>query len=230
VRIVYMAGKSLSSKINDLFRQCKWEEARKILQLERERDPRSHWVLTQLGVTFYEQLRYEDALKIFLASLNILGDCPLTLWNLAGTLDSLGKHAGAMQIYTWLLQSKKTADEDPCWESKEWTDALKTDCVYRMGVCFRHLGKKQEAEHCFRQYVNLLLTGIEGTYSIEDVGEQIQKLHASRKKASAGSELQRIFRSTLEQSGIQPVKGRRNVPPKFDEKELLPGRRVASKK
>src|SRR5436305_1817161 len=104
-------SKSISSKINELFQQCKWEEARDILERERERNPDSHWVLTQLGVTFYEQLKYRDALKIFVASLNLLSDCPLTLWNLAGTLDSLGKHADAMRIYSWLLQSKRTAEE-----------------------------------------------------------------------------------------------------------------------
>ena len=227
-----MASKSngRNSKINDLFQQCQWEEARKVLEREREQNPRSHWVLTQLGVTFYEQFKYEDALKIFLASLDVLGDCPLTLWNLAGTLDSLGKHADAMRIYTWLLQSKKTAAEDPCWESKEWTESLKTDCVYRMGVCFRGLGKKQEAERWFRQYVNLLLTGIEGTYSIEDVGAQIQKLHPSRRKASARNEWRKIVQSTLQQSGFERLKGRRLAPPQFNEQELLPGRRVASKK
>ena len=142
-----MDAKSLSSRINDLFHQNKWEEARKILEIESERDPHSHWVLTQLGVTFYEESKYEDALKLFFTSLNIVDTCPLTLWNMAGTLDALGEYARAVQIYTWLLQSTKSSDEDPCWESKEWTDALKTDCVYRLGVCFRHLGKKLEAEH-----------------------------------------------------------------------------------
>ena len=224
-----MPAKSLSSKIHELFRQGEWEEAREILEGEREKEPRSHWVLTQLGVTFYERFKYEDAYKLFLDSLNILNDCPLTLWNLAGTLDSLGKHADAIRIYTWLLRSKKTADESPCWESKEWSEVLKTDCVYRMGVCFRHLDKKHEAEHCFRQYVNLLLTGIEGTYSIEEVREQIQKVHASS-RITATSEFQRIVRSTLEHPGIKQPKGRSNAPPKFTEDKAIPSRRVASKK
>jgi tetratricopeptide (TPR) repeat protein len=223
-----MAAKSLSTKINDLFNQRKWEEARQILELERERDPQNHWVLTQLGVTFYEQFEYNHALKIFLASLNILNDCPLTLWNLAGTLDSLGKPDRAVEIYTWLLQSRITADEDPCWESKERTDALKADCVYRLGVCFRHLGKKPEAEHCFRQYVNLLLTGIDGTYSFEDVGVELRKIQ--RKKATERTELQKRFLSTLEQFGIEQAKSGQDAPPRFTERELLPGRRAASRK
>ena len=225
-----MAEKGLSSKINDLFRREKWDEARTILERERERNPQSHWVLTQLGVTFYEQYRYEDALGLFLASLNIKDDCPLTLWNLAGALDALGRTGEAIQIYSWLLQSNRTSDDDPCWESTERTDALKSDCVFRIGVCLRHLGKKQEAERWLREYVNILLGGISGIYSLEDVGEELQKLHAPRKKDPAHSELRRIVRSTLKQSGLEQLKGGRNAPPKFSEGELLPGRRVASKK
>ncbi len=224
-----MAARRLSSKINSLFCQCKWEQARNILEVARERSPRDHWVLTQLGVTFYEQHKYEDALKLFLASRDIVDNCPLTLWNHAGTLDALGKHTEAMQIYIWLLQSNKSPDDDPCWESKEWTDRLKTDCVYRLGVCFKHLGKKQEAEHCFRQYVNLLLEGVEGTYSIVDVTQQIQNLRVSSKRAPVRSELQRILDSTLRRSGLKGINGRSHAPPKFNEKELLPRRRLASK-
>jgi tetratricopeptide (TPR) repeat protein len=225
-----MAARRLSSKINSLFCQCKWEQARNILEVAREQSPRDHWVLTQLGVTFYEQHKYEDALKLFLASRDIVDNCPLTLWNHAGTLDALGKHTEAMQIYTWLLQSNKSPDDDPCWESKEWTDGLKTDCVYRLGVCFRHLGKKQEAEHCFRQYVNLLLEGVEGTYSIGDVTQQIRNLQVSSTRAPARSELQRILDSTLRRSGLKGINGRSHAPPKFNEKELLPRRRSASKR
>jgi tetratricopeptide (TPR) repeat protein len=225
-----MATKGLSTKIDDLFHQGEWEEAQRILEAERVQTPGNHWVLTQLGVTFYERHKYEAARTIFLQSLGIKDDCPLTLWNLAGTLDALGKHSDAMRVYTWLLQCKTTAKQDPCWESQKWTDALKTDCVYRMGVCFRRLGKKQEAEHCLRQYVNLLLTGIEGTYSIEDVRKQIHKLNVSREESGSSREPQRIFRTTLQEAGIDEVNGRRKAPPKFTEEVFLPGRRAARKK
>ena len=222
-----MATKGFSAKINELFEQDKWEDARALLERERKKDPNSHWVLTQLGVTFYEQRKYDEALRIFHASLEIKDDCPLTLWHLAGSLDALGKSAAAMRIYTWILESKTTPNDDPCWESKSWTDSLKTDSVYRLGVCFRHQGKKEEAERCFRQYVNLLLTGSEGTYTIEDVGAEIQKLHT---KSYGEKESKKIVLATLEQSGIERSKSRRKTPPKFSEDELFGMRPVASKK
>ena len=108
-----MTAKKLNGKIDDLFARGEWEEARRLLEKEREKAPDNHWVLTQLGVTLYEQQRYEEALPLFLASLKIVPDCPLTLWNLAGTLAALGKHAGAMRIYAWLLQSDRSPEDDP---------------------------------------------------------------------------------------------------------------------
>lgn len=219
----------LSDKINDLFQRGEWEKARRLLENEREGDSDNHWVLTQLGVTFYEQKRYKDALQLFKASCAIVADCPLTLWNLAGTLDLLGKHRDAIKIYTWLLQTKLSPEEDPCWESKEWTDALKTDTLFRLGSCLQSLGKKRKAEDFYRQYLNLLLIGGDGTYSAEEVTSRIRSLHEGKNAPAAGA-LQKAVKSAIQLSGNKPRKGRRIAPPSLGARELLVGQRAASKK
>ncbi len=203
-----------------LIAQEEWEEARKVIQAELAREPDNHWLMTQLGVTHYEQEDYREALKLFLSSLKIVGDCPLTLWNVAGALDAIGKLEVAIEIYTWLLKSKKSAEVDPCWESAEWTDALKTDCVYRLGVCFQHLEQGESAAHCFRQYVNLLLAGMNGSYPIEDAASHIRKLQ-SKGKQQVGKEVRETIHSTLQDSGIQSIQGGRRKLPKLKLDELL---------
>ena len=187
-----MAKETFSDKINRLFRENEWDEACELLEAERAKDPESHWVLTQLGVTYYEQRRYKEALRLFLKSKAIVPDCPLTLWNLAGVHDALGKHRAAIDIYIWLLGRAKSPDEDPCWESKEWANALKTDCVYALGASFQHLGELSLAEHCYRQYIDLLLIGIEGSYPIEDARRHIQSLHAAPNGKEADVELKKL--------------------------------------
>lgn len=201
-REALMTAGSLSSRINDLFQQHRWEQARNILARERTLDPTSHWVVTQLGVTYYEESKYEQALSLFLDSQKLVDDCPLTLWNLAGTLDALGKHDEALAIYFRLLQSKQTAAEDSCWESQEWTVALKTDCAYRIGICYRRLGEKQVAAYWFKNYQNLLMNGIQASYSLGDVADQMSKLCPPATKAPNRRKLQRIFRDLLDQSGV----------------------------
>jgi tetratricopeptide (TPR) repeat protein len=225
-----MAGNKTSEKIDDLFRRGAWEKARKALEKERQKDPENHWVLTQLGVTFYEQQRYEEALQLFLASREIVPDCPLTLWNLAGTLDALGKPAEAIPIYVWLLENDKSPEDDPCWESKKWAQSLKADCVYRLGVCFQHLGDKRKAEECYRRYLDLLLSGIDGLYSSEEVTRQIRALHRNGKHNGAEGALRKAVDATLQASGIEPRKRRQSVPPPINEEDLRIRRRVMIKK
>ncbi len=129
------------SAVDVHFRKSAWKRAQALLETELANTPNDHWVMTQLGVTHYEQRKYKTALRFFRASEAIVADCPLTLWNLAGTLDALGKYVDAIGIYVRLLECSVSPDADPCWESKQWAKNLKNDCVYRLGVCFQHLAK-----------------------------------------------------------------------------------------
>lgn len=224
-----MAGNKRNGKIDELFDREDWEAARRVLSRELETDPENHWLLTQLGVTFYEQRRYKKALQVFLKSREIVPDCPLTLWNVAGALDSLGKHQAAISIYTWILQSERSPEEDPCWESKEWTDSLKTDCVYRLGCCFQELGRKRKAEHCYRQYLNLLALGIRGSYSIDDVQHSLRDVQAAGRTNGLENEVRKVVDATLQASGIGARKGRQGSLPEFALGELVPGRRTRHK-
>jgi tetratricopeptide (TPR) repeat protein len=200
-----------------------------LLEREREKFPDDHWVQTQLSVTFYEQQRYWEALDGLLASRRLVPDCPLTLWNLAGVSDALGNHTEALKIYRWILASTESPEDDPCWESKEWTDVLKTDCVYRIGVCLRNLGQNSDAENCFRQYLQLLSLGIEGTYSAEDALRQIQGVSA-KGSPSADNEVQKSLDAAIKIAGGTTSKNGRRRPPEFDERDLAEKKRVSAKR
>jgi hypothetical protein len=205
-----MAKDQLNERVTKLFEECQWGKARALLEKAREKDHENHWLLTQLGVTYYEQRKYKKALQIFLKSQKIVPDCPLTLWNVAGTLSALGNQTEAMRIYTSLLQSNKSPEEDSCWESEQWTNSLKADCVYRLGDCFERQGKKRKAEHCYREYLDLMLIGIEGSYSIEDVKRQVQELHPNGKNGGGASELRKVANAALRVAGVPIVKRTRH--------------------
>lgn len=207
-------------RIESLLRNGDWESARKAISRELVRAPDDHWLRTQLGVTLYEQGKYEESLKPLLDSLKLVGDCPLTLWNLAGALDALGKPDIAVSIYTWLLQSTVSPKDDECWESDDWADSLKTDCVYRVGACFQKMKRWASAENCFRQYVNLLLAGMSGTYSLDDAARHIHELQGhGRPRPENG--VRDAIASTLQDSGVKSVRGKRRKLPKLELADLL---------
>ncbi len=200
-----MTDAKRKKSIERLLEKEDWTEARKLLQEELVSQPENHWLLTQVGVTLYEQRKYRQALKWFHESLQVVADCPLTLWNLAGTLDALGKPAAAIPIYTWLLTSKKTTQDDFCWETEEWSQDLKTDCLYRLGLCFEHSGIADSAEHCYREYINLLLIGMNGSYPLEEAAQKVQKVNPLSPSRQHGKGLRAVINSALRDSGIRSI-------------------------
>src|SRR5207249_9428193 len=107
-----MAASKIGKQIDELIQTEQWEPARALIEKALKKEPQSHWLLTQLGETYYEQQQYKKALGLLLRSRDILPDCPLTLWQLANTLDAREHYSEAVSLYTWLLRSKKTAEDD----------------------------------------------------------------------------------------------------------------------
>jgi len=212
-----MTTNKVGDRIDELLQRERWEEARALIENALKREPRSHWLLTQLGVTHYEQGQYKKALEVLLRSRFILPDCPLTLWNLAGTLDALGDPGAAIRLYTWLLQSTKTPEDDPCWESSKWTDALKTDCLFRLGLCFKHLHQDNLAAYCFRKYIDIFSLGSGGSYPIEEAQKHLRDSRQSTREA-VEQELQEAA-EWVRQSSSEPS-GSKAKPPKLDRKRL----------
>ncbi len=218
-----MAATAGKRTVETLLELGDWEAARRRIEPELEKRPDSHWLLTQLGVTYYEQGRYADALRPLLDSLDIVPDCPLTLWNTAGTLDALGKPTEALAIYLWLLASDKSPADDDCWESEEWTLSLKTDCMFRTGLCLEHVGgasNKASAETCCRQYINLLLEGMNGMSSVEEAAARIRELHGSDKRRRSRT-VKAGIGSALQDKGILAISADRRTPPVLSRAELL---------
>jgi hypothetical protein len=215
-----MSVSKIIPSIEGLMGAGDWGKARKCIVEELSEDPENHWLLTHLGVTYYEQQKYREALTPLLDSLKVVPDCPLTLWNLAGTLDALGKPKLAIRIFTWLLRSEKTPDEDPCWESEAWRDSLKTDCVYRLGVCFQHLEQWESARHCFRQFIDLLLAGMGSIYTADDAAHRIQEIPAGGNQ-QVEEEVRNAIKSILHDAGVQSVQGTQRKLPRLSLSKLL---------
>lgn len=113
----------------------------------------------------------------------------------------------------WLLQSDRTPQDDPCWESKAWTDALKTDCVFRIGVAFQNMEKRQKAEQCYRQYLRLLSIGMEGSYSMDDVKRHVRELRSTSSRSGVERGFNDAVDEALEIAGFPPHQGRKRRPP-----------------
>jgi len=61
-------------------------------------------LLTRLGLTFYEERRYAQALKYSLRALEEVPNCPLALWDYAGSLEMLDQTKAALKVYLYLIR------------------------------------------------------------------------------------------------------------------------------
>src|SRR5207249_3788765 len=53
-----------------------WKQARKLIRMWLRRSPKSHWLLTRMGLTYYEQRQYRRALAYERRALRIAPRCP----------------------------------------------------------------------------------------------------------------------------------------------------------
>jgi tetratricopeptide (TPR) repeat protein len=158
----------LSDKINTLFEQEKWKEARALIEKARAKPGAGddHWLLTRLATTYYEERNYKKALQLSEQARELASDCPLVLWDLAGALDALGRSQEAIDVYMGLIErGPEKVGQEECGEGLEWAIDLLTDCFYRVSVCLKHLDRPKPAWEFFVRYAQLVAAGAHSMYA-----------------------------------------------------------------
>ena len=93
----------VSKLIEKAIKDDDWIGARRLIKAELKRDPRDHWLMSRLALTYYAQRKYERALHWETKALQEAPYCPLTIWGYAGTLEMLGRQRESVALYRWLL-------------------------------------------------------------------------------------------------------------------------------
>jgi tetratricopeptide (TPR) repeat protein len=178
--------RTISKQINSLFEKEEWAEARDVLEKQLAKHPDDHWLLTRIGTTFYEEGDYQRAMFYAEKAMAIAPRCPLVLWDYAGTLDMLGEYKKAFDVYARILKLWPAITKDECSEGEDWALSLLADVMFRVGVCFGNLGKKDPAWAMISGHRNLLDIGIASLYGYEDVQRELDALDFAPRKAVDG--------------------------------------------
>jgi hypothetical protein len=163
----------MSVAIEKAIKKNDWKGARRLIQKSLRSEPDSHWLLTRLGLTYYEEGDYERALAFESRAYEIMPQCPLVLWDMAGTLEMLGRYAEAVAFYRQLVKRgvKRVAYGD-CGEGLKWAQSLICDCWYRLGKCAIKLGRKAEAIRSFEKHFEMRGPACRSIYPIKDVRKE----------------------------------------------------------
>jgi len=169
-------------EIEPLVRAERWREARAAIRSALQEKPNSHWLLTRLSLTYYEERKYAMALRYVEAAAKVAPRCPLVLWDLAGTLQMVGQHEAAIRIFKRLAARSVTdIAEGPCGEGRAWARGLVADVHYRLSQCYRAQGRMRAADNALVRHLNLRGPGCWSIYPLEEVKASHRNVRPSGK-------------------------------------------------
>ena len=167
----------MSLKIENAIRRENWKKARQLIQSDLRREPNSHWLLSRMALTYYEEHQYKRALTVGLKAYKLQPNCPLVLWDLAGTLGMLGRYREASAIYRRLIRrGVKSIAFGDCGEGLVWARGLVADCWYRMAGCARQQRHTAQAVKYFEQHLDLRGPGCRSIYPLQAVRKELTEI------------------------------------------------------
>lgn len=167
----------MSKEIEDAIDLENWEEARTLIRNELKRYPRNHWLITRLGLTYYEQRQYKRSLHYSEKALSLAPNCPLVLWDYAGCLDMLDRTKEAISVYKRIIKKGiNNIAHGECGEGNVRARRLVADCHYRLARCYLDIDQSKEAIREFKHHLSLRGSGCRSIYNIKEIREELQNL------------------------------------------------------
>ena len=156
-----------------------WVGARNLIAVELRRNPKDHWLLSRLALTFYEQREYEKALYWDAKALQEAPYCPLAIWGYAGSLEMLGRRRESVALYRWLLSwGEKELAYGDCGEGIRRARSLMADCHYRIARIWEEKRQWKRAAAKYDTYLSRRKDRWGSIYPIRDVKARYTKVLA----------------------------------------------------
>lgn len=147
-----------------------WVGSRRLIKAELRRDPKDHWLLSRLALTYYEQRKYKHALYWDAMALQEAPYCPLAIWGYAGTLDMLDRHGESLILYRWLLSwGEEGLAYGECGEGVRRARSLIADCHYRIARIWEEKRQWKRAVAEYERHLSMRKDGYGSIYPIRDV-------------------------------------------------------------
>jgi len=172
-----MRKQDVSEEIERAIADDDWEAARQLIKAALEKEPDSHWLLSRLALTHYEQRDYVRALEIDKQALAIEPACPLSLWGYAGTLEMLDRPQDALAVFERITErGLDSLAYDQCGEGRARARGLYADCLYRISHCYLALGNRDKATELLKAHLQQRGPGCQSIYPISTVRDEMRRL------------------------------------------------------
>ncbi len=167
----------MSLKIEELIAAENWPTARLAIREQLRSSPQDHWLITRLGLTYYEERRYKLSLKYASRALDLMPSCPLALWDYAGSLEMLDKAKEALAVYRRLVgRGIPAIAYGDCGEGLAWARGLIADCYYRMAHCYASQRRWKKSVRSLLTHISLRGPGCRSIYALAKVRDELRKM------------------------------------------------------
>ncbi|MDD5681452.1 MAG: tetratricopeptide repeat protein [Candidatus Omnitrophica bacterium] len=169
--------RALSKEINRYINLDQWNKARCFINAALKINPKDHWFLSRLALTYYEQYDYKKSLVISRQALRIAPKCSMVLWDYACSLEMLGHTRNALKIYNGLVRrGSSSIAYGECGEGIRLARSIVNDCLYRMAKCYTNIGNKPKALKLYKEYIKNRERGTWSIYLLKDARLKFQAL------------------------------------------------------
>jgi len=163
-----------------------WVRARRLIRAALACEPNSHWLLSRLALTYYEQRQYRRALNYEIKALQIEPYCPMAIWGYAGTLDMLERDKEALEIYGWLISwGEDELAYGKCGEGIQRARSLIADCFYRIACILEALGQHKKALLFYQEHLSRRTRGTRSIYPLKTVKANMKALQERANRSNS---------------------------------------------
>jgi len=162
-----------SDKLNALFDDNKWQEAKSLLEKEVKKYPEEYFLITSLAKVCYNLKLYKESLKHSVKAMELEPNDVLVIYDYGCALASLDKNSEAIEQWERII--KKDIDEiayGDFGEGLRWAKSIVNDSRYRMAISALELGNLERAKELIKEHLENRKRGIYSDFTRKQVLEK----------------------------------------------------------
>jgi len=159
-----------SDKLNRLFREKKWKEAKKLLKIRHAKFPDKYYLITELSQIYYCLEEFEKSLIYAEQAMQIESDDVLVIYNYGCALSGVYQENKAIEQWNKILEKDiKEIAYGNYGEGLKWAKSIVNDSLYRKALSLIELGCKNEALELINKHLKNRKRGIYSDFSRQQV-------------------------------------------------------------
>lgn len=159
-----------SNKLNSLFEEDKWNEAKVLLEKEKKKYPQEYFLITALAKVCYNMKLYTESLKYAEKAMKIEPNDALVIYDYGCALSALDKNKEAIEQWSKIIEMNinEVAYGD-FGEGLRWAKSIINDSRFRKAICFLEIGDKVEATKLIELHLKNRQRGVYSDFNKKQV-------------------------------------------------------------